>query len=144
MARRGRNGDPAKRQRWGDLVDRWQRSGRSVRAFCRDAGVKEAAFYWWRRVLDRDRASVGARRERGGQASTASGAARRPRAEVTGGGKGRITARFLPVCVVSDQASELPSGVEIHLGNGRSVRVCRRFDGHALAEVLAVLEARPC
>jgi hypothetical protein len=43
-----------------------------------------------------------------------------------------------------DQASELPSGVEIHWDNGRSVRLCRRFDGQTLADVLAVLEARPC
>jgi hypothetical protein len=144
MARRGRDGDAAKRQRWKDLVDRWQGSGQSVRAFCRDAGVKEAAFYWWRRVLARDQASVGARREYGRHAAAASGVARRPRAEAAGGREGRGAARFLPVRVVSDQASELPSGVEIHLGNGRSVRVCRRFDGHTLAEVLAVLEAAPC
>jgi hypothetical protein len=34
--------------------------------------------------------------------------------------------------------------VEIHWANGRSVRLRRGFDRQTLADVLAVLEARPC
>jgi hypothetical protein len=43
-----------------------------------------------------------------------------------------------------DQASGPSSGVEIHWGNGRSVRLHRGFDRQTLADVLGVLEARPC
>ena len=138
MARRRRNGDMAKRQHWGELVDRWQQSGQSVREFCRDAGVKEAAFYWWRRTLAR------CRRGRGGDHVPAGGVARRPPAEVTTGRQGRVAARFLPVQVVVDQASRPSSGVEIHWDNGRTVRLHRGFDRQTLVDALAVLEARPC
>jgi hypothetical protein len=43
-----------------------------------------------------------------------------------------------------DQVSKPGSGVEIHWANGRSVRLHRGFDRQTLADVLAVLEARPC
>jgi hypothetical protein len=43
-----------------------------------------------------------------------------------------------------DRPSEPGSGVEIHWDNGRSVRLHRGFDRQTLADVLAVLEARPC
>lgn len=49
-----------------------------------------------------------------------------------------------PVQVVMDQISKPGSGVEIHWDNGRSVRLHRGFDRQTLADVLAVLEARPC
>jgi hypothetical protein len=40
--------------------------------------------------------------------------------------------------------AEAPDGVEIVLAQGRTVRVRAGFDRATLAEVLAVLEARPC
>ena len=36
---------------WRQVLARWQRSGLSVRAFCRAEGVNEPQFYWWRRKL---------------------------------------------------------------------------------------------
>jgi hypothetical protein len=43
-----------------------------------------------------------------------------------------------------NRAGEPSSGVEIHWDNGRSARLHRGFDRQTLADVLAVLEARPC
>jgi hypothetical protein len=56
---------------------------------------------------------------------------------------------FLPVQVVESASqrpgvAELPDGVEIVLAPGRTVRVQAGFDRQTLADVLAVLEARPC
>lgn len=138
MAKRRRSGDTAARRRWRALVAGWQRSGQTVREFCRGAEVKESAFYWWRRTLARERLRRPSPR------------AGRPAAEENGGGGNppaavcREAARFLPVHVVMDQAGERPSGVEIHWGNARAVRLCRGFDRQTLADVLAVLEVRPC
>ena len=41
-------------------------------------------------------------------------------------------------------AAEADRGVEIILGQGRTVRVRAGFDRQTLAAVLAVLEVRPC
>ncbi len=138
MAKQGRKGDAAKRQRWRELVDRCRQSGQTVREFCHSAGVKESAFYWWRRTLAR------CRRGRGGHRHSEAGVARRKRAAVTTVREGQVAPRFLPVQVVMDEGRELASGVEIHWGNGRRVRLCRQFDAPTLAAVLAVLEAQPC
>jgi hypothetical protein len=45
--------DPRKEAFWRRVVARWQRSGQTGRAFCRDAGLSEPSFYAWRRELAR-------------------------------------------------------------------------------------------
>jgi transposase-like protein len=41
----------AKESQWREIVERQAASGLSVRAFCRQAGVREPSFYFWRRRL---------------------------------------------------------------------------------------------
>ena len=48
---KGPDRDVKKWDRWRGLVDRQSRSGQSVRAFCREHGLGESAFYFWRRQL---------------------------------------------------------------------------------------------
>jgi len=140
MAKRGRSGDPAKGRRWRELVERWQESGQTVREFCRIAEVRESAFYWWKRRLGRRHGGRGL-----GRYEQASLQGKRTEARTSAADQDlHQAARFLPVQLVMDQASELSSGVEIHWANGRSVRLRRGFDRQTLADVLAVLEARPC
>jgi hypothetical protein len=50
--------NPDKERFWRKQVEAWQRSGLSVREFCRRRGLSEASFYAWRRELplrDRER-----------------------------------------------------------------------------------------
>lgn len=42
-----------KEQQWREILGEQGQSGESVRGFCRERGVKEAAFYWWRREIER-------------------------------------------------------------------------------------------
>ncbi len=56
----------------------------------------------------------------------------------------RVVELSSPAADVRSAVGVLSSGVEIHWGNGRSVRLQRRFDRQTLVEVLSVLEARPC
>ena len=114
-----------------------------MREFCRSAEVKESAFYWWRRALVGERSRQPSPRA-GRRSAEESGPGENPPGPVC-----RDAARFLPVHVVMDQAGvdqagERHSGVEIHWGNARAVRLCRGFDRQTLADALAVLEARPC
>ena len=39
------------RQVWGQRIAQQQSSGESIRAFCRERGLKEHAFYGWRQRL---------------------------------------------------------------------------------------------
>lgn len=50
--------DPALERRWRERVARWQASGLSVRAFCRQHGLAEASFYYWKRELQARDATV--------------------------------------------------------------------------------------
>jgi hypothetical protein len=43
--------DPDKEAYWRKQLALWQRSGLSIRAFCREHGVVETSFYAWRREL---------------------------------------------------------------------------------------------
>ncbi len=114
MKKRVLRGDPRRQRYWEAVVRRWREDGQSVRAFCRAEGLRESAFYFWRRKLAR-----------------------------------RAPPAFLPVQVVAPArgrwgVAEATGGVEIVLAPGRTVRVRPGFDRQTLADVLAVLEAKPC
>lgn len=54
MARRGgKRRDPARERFWRRAIRDQQRSGLSVRDFCRREGLKDGAFRWWRQELPR-------------------------------------------------------------------------------------------
>jgi transposase-like protein len=126
MAKRIRGGDPQRRRYWEEVLRRWRQGEQTVRVFCRSEGVRESAFYFWRRKLDRhaDQGGAGSR-------------PRAPRQPIA-------VPSFLPVQVVEHGVAGRSSGVEIVLEHGRSVRVQTGFDRQTLADVLAVLEVRPC
>ena len=103
-----------------------------MREFCRAEGLRESAFYFWRRKL-----------KRGSQPSGTVGQSP-PKASRRLSEPRRGTPSFLPVHVVADAKVEAAHGVEIVLAHGRSVRVPAGFDRQTLADVLAVLEVRSC
>jgi len=49
-----RRSDPERERYWRKVVRGQERSGQSVREYCRGAGVKESAFYWWRVSVPRN------------------------------------------------------------------------------------------
>ncbi len=49
MAREHR--DPALERQWRERMASWRESGLSVRAFCRQQGLIETSFYYWKREL---------------------------------------------------------------------------------------------
>jgi transposase-like protein len=114
----GKPRDPHKEQHWRQLIDQWQRSGLSVRAFCRRQHLAAPSFYAWRRTL----------RQRDGRARPAT-------APVT----------FLPVHVRADDTDrDGPPPLELVLANGRRLRIPPGYDDAHLRQLLRALEDAPC
>jgi hypothetical protein len=114
---------------WRDHVKHQPSSGLSVRGYCDRHGLKEPAFYAWRRTIaGRDAAAPNAN----------------PPAAATS------TPTFLPVAVVdrpagpSSPAPATETPIEIILRGGRRVRVRHACDRQLLADVLVLLEGRSC
>ena len=122
MARGALHRDVAKEQFWREQMAGQPGSGQTIRAYCRRHRLRESAFYFWRKEL--------ARR----------GAGTKPKAA------------FVPVRVTGEQpaasggpAERTPTGrIEIVLSDGCQVLLVGRVDRQALADVLTVLEDRPC
>jgi transposase-like protein len=123
--------DRSKEQHWRQHVAAWRRSGQSVRAYCRAAGLAEPSFYSWRRVL--------AERATGGAAPTERGATRTavPRAR-----RGGAVSPFVPVRLVAEAPPA--AALEVVVRGGRVVRVPAGFAASTLRAVVAALEELPC
>jgi transposase-like protein len=112
--------DAHKERHWRDIVKRQGQSGGTVRDFCHGEGVKESAFYWWRRELSRRTVKHGVNEH------------------------AYNAARFLPVKVAEDNTANAGGGLEVHLGTRCVLYLKPGFDRQTLIDVLAALEARPC
>jgi hypothetical protein len=133
MAGRQWQRDPAKERFWRQMVRRWARSGLSIREFCDRETISEGSFYAWRREL--------AKRDR--QAAEAQGAERSARDTGT---PPPGDSRFVPVHVIADLPVGLPlaSRVEVLLASGSRMWIPCGVDRQTLADVVSVLEQRPC
>jgi len=159
-----RRTDDEKERYWREVVRGQGGSGQSVREYCRQVGVKESAFYWWRRELARRQSAVRevARSQRPAQRKPARSSAVRGQAGQSGpqrtpgrgqagaetppggGSTGNEASSFVPIHLLADSRPANGAGVEIYLGDGRTIRVRPGFDRQTLCEVLALLEGRPC
>jgi hypothetical protein len=79
---------------WRERVVAQQASGRSIRAWCRENGCAEPAFYWWRRRLGLSPHRAGTTGRRRGRPAGAIGFAevvvdRRGKGEAHQNGKGK-------------------------------------------------------
>lgn len=126
---KGVSRDRRREAQWRRIVREHGRSGLTIREFCRKSNLRETAFYFWRSELKRRKAEQEQRRPAGPVAAPA----------------------FVAVRV--EEHSAIPAGgrpngteyrIEIELSGGIRVHVTAPVDRQALADVLAVLEGRPC
>jgi transposase len=96
---------------WRGHLAAWQRSGSSQAAYCRQHGLAQADFSWWKGEIAR-------RDTRTAAAAPA----------------------FVPVSVMS-MPQVAPYSFELSLRGGRVLRFDQRVDAAALGAVLRVLEA---
>jgi len=110
-----RNGD--RERAWRQAIADQERSGESIRAFCRQRELQEASFYHWRREIrlrDRESDSKG------------------------------IPPVLAPVVVVDGPLGESATSIEIVLTDGTTVRVPPGSTRDQLVAVFAVLEPARC
>jgi hypothetical protein len=116
MAERGR--DVTKEQRWRVLLAQQAGSTLSVRAFCQEYQLGEAAFYAWRKTIRaRDRQVTSPPAQPG--------------------------PAFVPVTVVAEPPRrEQVADFVLELAGGRCLRIPATISAGRLAELLLALEAR--
>jgi hypothetical protein len=122
MVQRGRQRDGDKERFWRDVVRRWQRSGQSIRAFCREQRLAEQAFHSWRRTLTQ--------RDRQDKPTVVP-----PQPEPK--------PLFVPLRVIPSAPSVHRSALEVVAASGRVIRVLPGFDAATLQHLLAALEETP-
>ena len=135
----GRDRDRRRESYWRGAVGEQRGSGLTVREFCRRGKLRESAFHYWRRELERRDAE---REQR-----------RRPRRRTPESGRDQGGPTFVPVHLAEPSPPVAGGRIEIELSGGRRVHVPAPVDRQALADVLAVLslpgdarngEGRPC
>ena len=117
----GKCRDGRREARWRRIVREHERSGLGIREFCRRGKLTETAFYFWRHELQRRQAEQEQRRP-----------------------DPPAVPAFVPVRVAEHVGEPGVGRIEIELSGGRRVHVTPPVDRQALADVLAVLEGRPC
>ena len=105
--------NPLKERYWRRTLRDWQRSGLTIRAFCRQNNLSEPNFYAWRRLLA----------ERDAETPTF------------------VPVQLLADDPADHPRLETASGLELLVG-GRVLRIGPAFDGSTLVRLLAVLEER--
>lgn len=115
---RGKGRDSGRQAHWRTIISSHERSGLTVREFCRRRGVPESAFYFWRRRLrdQGDRHTAGAPGE---------------------------AAEFVAVDLLDEDSASVAGRIEIELPGGRRVLLTPPVDRQSLADVVAVLATMP-
>ena len=124
MAKNGNREAGTRELFWREHVAGWEKSGQSVRGYCRAQGLTESGFHFWKRELKR-RDAV-----RGREGWAVSG-------EFT---KQALFVEMRPARV----EAVVPSAIEMVLSGERVVRVHPGFDAATLAGVVRLLEGLGC
>ena len=123
----GKGRDRRLEAQWRRIIRDQTHSGLTIRDFCRKSKLPESAFYFWRQEL----------RRRGLERQEAKQEQHRRSAPPA-------APAFLAVRVEEHDGNSAGGRIEIELSGGRRVHVTAPVDRQALADVLEVMEGRPC
>jgi hypothetical protein len=121
MKRKGPERDSERERFWRSAVGQQERSGRSIREYCRVHGLSEASFYAWRREIRRRG------RQRGGKVA----------------GQGRKPG-FVPVRIAEAVVPIGGAMIECLLPSGALLRLPAGMEPAAVAAVLCAWERSRC
>jgi hypothetical protein len=104
---------------WRGHVEAWGSRGGTLGAYCREWGLSEGSFYYWRKKFEQQQQQ-------------------HPGGPACGGERG------LSFVEVRAASAECGAAIEVGLVGGRRIGVHPGFDGPTLARVVEVLEGRAC
>lgn len=113
----GKPRDPHKEQHWRQLIERWQRSGLSVRAFCERHRLAIPSFYAWRRTLQQG--------------------------DRQGSGSAPTPVTFVPIPLPTQPPAD-DALIEVVLRNGRRLRLTPSVALSVIRDLVALLEEATC
>ena len=123
---KGNPRNPELERSWRSRLESQRRSGLSVRDYCAKHRLREPSFYAWRRIIaDRDQA----------ERVAATAAAQHPTHQPQ--------PAFLPVTVVAT-STPADAPIDIRLRSGQRLRVRSGCDRQLLADLITLLEGKPC
>ena len=123
--------DLALERTWRQRMRAYERSGLKIREFCRQEGLVDHQFSWWRAELKRRAAKSGANGGRGKAKKAGPKGTKKKHPTTT-------KSQFLPVELEPPLAGQ--ASVEIILDQPPRIRVTGGFDADVLREVVRVLE----
>jgi transposase-like protein len=125
MSKRGER-SAEKSEFWKLVVAEWQESEISVREFCKNNGLSEPSFYYWRRELKK--------RENEADGGALQRVSKKPSKDIG------QTPVFIPISLKPETGPqpEAQSDIEVIVGQ-HSVRIQPGFDSETLSRVLAVI-----
>ena len=142
-ARQRRRRDGAKEREWRGRIERQRRGGGTVAGFCREIGVSQASFYFWRReILRRDAERGDGRRNIASDGQT----------------KDRNPPYLAPVELIGSadrsrrderrpldtESTGMDGAIEIILTDGLAVRAGEQVSADRIADVVRAIEVRSC
>lgn len=137
MANKSR--DAGKERAWRKVLARFEKSGLTIRAFCRREKLSEPSFYAWRReIARRDREGKPARNSK--SVKRRANARKKPRR--TQPGSTNPSPAFIPVLLGEDARIE-SSDMVLELRDGRRLRLPELIEPTRLATLVHAIEAEP-
>jgi transposase-like protein len=128
MARKHVRRDEVKEYQWRERLAGWRGSGQSIGAYCRELGLSEQQFYYWRARLRQEAGAASSPPERSGPSARHGAVTTGAVSFVEVPRDQRLSSGLVTTAVVT---VVVPSGWRVEVGPG--------FDGATLREVLTVV-----
>jgi len=116
---------------WAEIISRQQSSGLSISRYCREQGIRESRFYWWRKRLEGSRDKI-------------------ETATVGAQDIGTKPIQFLPVkikdTIVDTTARSMDCGsrADIFLPNGTVLRFSGDVPEDKLSQIIRIVNGASC
>lgn len=131
MAQKRKKRNKTREACWRKHMRRSRESGVTIREYCAKHDIKESAFYWWRRELNR--------RDAAEQETRTPPTANNPSPKLE-----TAPVSFAQLVIPKEGTSNSQSHITVVLSQGREIRINPGFDETTFTRVVTLLEGVSC